>query len=184
MEAEEVDVDAVEGAGALNFLAMDDLLVTQEGEPVDPHSIVSMPTDLQGNIVFPNCEPTPENPFLKTIEKSGKKWVILADQQNSPQLVLDADGFLRSAIFSKIGCNPLVFCHRPVTVTDPNVTIGDVIQQLETASASPHDDVVNHDIILVWTGQVKRIITGADILGRLLRGIASQTSARNPHFRK
>ena len=32
MEAEEADVDHVEGAGALNFLALDDLLVSQEGE--------------------------------------------------------------------------------------------------------------------------------------------------------
>ena len=173
MEAEEADVDAVEGAGALNFLALDDLLVAQEGELVDPHSIVSMPIDLQGNIVFPQCEPTPETPFLKAIEKSGKKWVILADQQNLPQLVLDADGFLRSALFRKTGCKPLVFCHRPVTVTDLNVTLGDVIQQLKTASSSPHDDVVDHDIILVWTNEIKRVITGADILGRLLRGIAS-----------
>jgi len=32
------------------------------------------------------------------------------------------------------------------------------------------DDVVDEDIILLW-GDEKRIITGADILGRLLRGI-------------
>ena len=34
------------------------------------------------------------------------------------------------------------------------------------------DDVIDHDLILVW-GEQKRIITGADLLGRLLRGIAT-----------
>jgi hypothetical protein len=66
-----------------------------------------------------------------------------------------------------------MFCHRPVTVSDPKAKLGDVIQQLKTSTASPQDDVVDHDIILVWTEKVKRVITGADILGRLLRGIAS-----------
>jgi metal transporter CNNM len=31
--------------------------------------------------------------------------------------------------------------------------------------------VIDNDLILVWDSQ-KRIITGADLLGRLLRGIA------------
>ena len=33
------------------------------------------------------------------------------------------------------------------------------------------DDVIDDDLILIWTDE-KRVITGADILGRLLRGIA------------
>lgn len=173
MDAEEADVDAVEGAGALNFLSLDDLLVTQEGEPVDPKSIVTMQTDSHGSPVFPQFDFTPEEPFLRSIEISGKKWVILADQKNLPRLVLDADGFLRSALFRKTACKPLVFCHRPVTVTDVNATLGEVIQHLKTSGDPPQDDVVDHDIILVWTEDIKRVITGADILGRLLRGIAS-----------
>ena len=32
----------------------------------------------------------------------------------------------------------------------------------------PEDDVIDDDLILVWGGQ-RRIITGADLLGRLLR---------------
>jgi hypothetical protein len=32
------------------------------------------------------------------------------------------------------------------------------------------DDVIDEDIIIFW-GTQKRIITGADILGRLMRGI-------------
>jgi hypothetical protein len=36
----------------------------------------------------------------------------------------------------------------------------------------PGDDVIDNDLILVWGAQ-KRIITGADLLGRLLRDIAT-----------
>ena len=32
--------------------------------------------------------------------------------------------------------------------------------------------MIEHDLILVWSGQ-RRIITGSDLLGRLLRGIAT-----------
>ena len=32
------------------------------------------------------------------------------------------------------------------------------------------DDVIDEDIILLW-GEEKKVITGSDILGRLLRGI-------------
>ena len=43
IEAEETDVDRLEGIGALNFLALDDIAVTQEGEHVDPNSVISLP---------------------------------------------------------------------------------------------------------------------------------------------
>ncbi len=175
MEAEGADIDAVEGAGALNFLALDDLLATQEGEPVDPQSVIVMSVDPQGKILFPEFVASPEESFLRTVDKSGKKWVILANQQNLPELVLDADGFLRSALFRKASCKPLIFCHRPITITDVNVTLGEAIQNLKAYPKDLHDDVVDHDIILVWTDEVKRVITGADILGRLLKGIASET---------
>ncbi len=35
------------------------------------------------------------------------------------------------------------------------------------------DDVIDQYLILVW-GQQRRIITGADLLGRLLRGIVTR----------
>jgi hypothetical protein len=38
------------------------------------------------------------------------------------------------------------------------------------------DDVVDDDVILLWSGH-KRITTGADLLGRLLRGIAKRQAA-------
>jgi hypothetical protein len=42
------------------------------------------------------------------------------------------------------------------------------------------DDVIDQDIILFW-GSQKRIITGSDILGRLMRGIVQDQAT---DFRK
>jgi metal transporter CNNM len=49
--------------------------------------------------------------------------------------------------------------------------LGDVIGRLKVAQERPDDDVIDNDLILVW-GSQRRIITGSDLLGRLLRGIA------------
>ena len=48
---------------------------------------------------------------------------------------------------------------------------------LKVVQEHPDDDVIDNDLILVW-GSQKSMITGSDLLGRLLRGIAS-LEARN-----
>lgn len=85
IEADETDVGRLEGMGALNFLTIDDLYVTMEGEPVDPSSIISLPMD-KGLPVFPPFEKLPADPFLKQIELSGKKWVIVTDDDGRPYI--------------------------------------------------------------------------------------------------
>jgi hypothetical protein len=42
---------------------------------------------------------------------------------------------------------------------------------MKVVQERPDDDVIENDMILVW-GPQRRIITGSDLLGRLLRGIA------------
>src|SRR5262249_15582798 len=44
----------------------------------------------------------------------------------------------------------------------------------------PDDDVIDNDLILVW-GSQRRIITGSDLLGRLLRGIATVEAGNAAH---
>jgi len=171
IEADETDVDRLEGMGALNFLTIDDLHVTAEGEPVDPASIVSLPMD-KGLPVFPQFERSPSDPFLKQIESSGKKWVIVTDDAGKPVVVLDSDGFLREALFDETRLTLYHHCHRPIIVKDANARLGDVILQFKTSHQVEDSGVIDHDIILVW-GPQKRVITGADILGRLLQGVAS-----------
>jgi hypothetical protein len=57
-------------------------------------------------------------------------------------------------------------------VADPNKRLGEVIGQMKVRPETPEDDVVDHDLILVWAKDQQRIITGADLFGRLMRGIA------------
>jgi hypothetical protein len=170
MEASETDIDSVEGRGALNFLALDDLAVMQEGEPVHPQSIVSVPVS-DHRPVFPAVKGDRTDPFLQQIQASGKKWVILTDPSGEPQFVLDADGFLRAVFFGQEGTDLYAYCHRPIVIKSPETQLDEVMLQLRVHAERPDDDVIDHDIILVW-GTKKRVITGADILGRLLRGIA------------
>jgi len=66
--------------------------------------------------------------------------------------------------------NPIHYCHPPVIVIDPSTSLEKVISQLKVSLKKSNDDVIDQDIILLW-GSVKKVITGSDILGRLLRGI-------------
>jgi hypothetical protein len=129
---------------------------------------------INGSPVFPKFDGSPADPFLQRIQASGKKWVILTDNSGEPHLVLNTNGFLRAALFQGRQVDPLAYCHKPVIITDHTFRLGDVIQQLRVEPERPGDDVIDKDIVLVWLEPTKRIITGADILGRLLRGIVAQ----------
>ena len=50
--------------------------------------------------------------------------------------------------------------------------LGKVLSRLKVYPEAEADDVIDDDLVLVWGRDDKRVITGADILGRLLRGIA------------
>ena len=69
------------------------------------------------------------------------------------------------------------YCHRPIIVRDTHTPLGDVILQLRRGMDSSSDEVIDQDIVLLWTDADKRVITGADILGRLLRGIGEPVAA-------
>ena len=85
--------------------------------------------------------------------------------------------FLRDALFGKEPFRPYSYCHRPIVVSDAVTPLGEVIQKLRVHPEHSEDDVIDNDLILCWDKE-KRIITGADLLGRLLRGIAG----RRPQF--
>ncbi len=176
VEAAESDVDRFEGLGALNFLSLDDLPISQEGEPVDPQSIIALPIE-HDRPVFPAFDPGPSDPFFQKVQASQKKWVIITDPAGAPQFILDADGFLREALFNPGHLNPNDYCHRPLIVYDGQTQLGEVVWKLEVKPVHPADDVIDKDIILLWDKEDRQIITGADILGRLLRGIVTRAGA-------
>ncbi|AKB80802.1 Ancient conserved domain protein 4 [Methanosarcina barkeri 3] len=169
IESGKSDIGSFEGIGALNFLSIDDVSISDEGSLIDERSIISLPVE-NNRPIFPSFEREPNDPFLQKIEASGKKWVVITNPQDEPTMVLDADGFLRDAVYKKGPFIPLSYCHFPVVVKSPKTRLEKVIRQFKVYPQYPEDDVIDQDLILYW-GQEKRIITGSDILGRLLRGI-------------
>lgn len=172
---ETAEVDQVEGLGAINFLSIDDIFVSMEGETIDDDSIISVPSK-NGFPIIPKIFNSVNDPFLKQINVSGRSWVILTDLEGEPLLIVDADACLRDAMFSTGKTyNFYDYCHRPLLVRDPHTPLGELIYLLKIRE---HDDktidkVIDNDVILLWSSE-KRIITGADLLGRLLKGISTK----------
>jgi len=175
-QSQSSDVAKMESVGAINFLALDDIKVNEEGEIINPKSIIKLPTQ-NGLPLFPSFERESNDPFLQMIHASEEKWVIITDPQDKPLLVLNADQFLRDAMYGEDVSRPYIYCHRPIIVTALETKLGEVILELTVHPESSEDDVVDHDIMLYW-GKEKRIITGSDILGRLLRGIVKRDHIR------
>jgi CBS domain containing-hemolysin-like protein len=169
--SENAEIDFVEGRGALNFLDIDDVPIADEGEVVDPASILVLPTRIDLP-VLPEVR-TGTDAFVQDVNASGKKWVIITDPEGYPRLVLDADSFLRAVLPDAAAVDPYAHCHRPIIVTDPNSPLGHIIGAMKLGMESRGDAAIDKDIVLLWTPDVKRVITGADLLGRLLRGIDS-----------
>ena len=169
-QADETDIDRMEGIGALNFLAIDDLPVSEEGETIDPDSIVAL--DFIGGLpVFPEIQGSGEDAFLRRIDRPRKKWIIITDQEGNARMTVNSDRFIREAIFSPDTFVPHYHCHRPIIAISGRERLGDIIPRLKVNPERSDDDVIDEDIILMWGDSEKRIITGSDILGRLLRGI-------------
>ena len=169
VEDDSAEIDFVEGMGAINFLSLDDLMISQEGRPLNPKSIIPMEHE-KGIPVFPEFTRNHYDIFLQKVNESKEKWVVFVNESLEPSLVMDADGFLRSALLDKKLANPLDFSHKPIVIRNSSEKLGDIIHLLQLSPDNEGDDVIDQDIILLWS-DVKQVITGADILGRLLQGI-------------
>ena len=73
--------------------------------------------------------------------------------------------------------NPYAHCHRPIVVNDPTRPLGHIILALKEGLEAQSDKAIEKDIVLLWTAERRQVITGADLLGRLLRGIDSTSPA-------
>ena len=178
MEADETELDHIEGRGALNFLTIDEVRVTEEGEEVDADSIIRLPTKVDLPLV-PEVSRDVNDPFLQKINASGHHWVVLADEKGDPQLLLDADAALRAALLDLDKPYDIYdFCRRPLVIRDTSKTIGEVIAYLKSIPSNSEDEdaAIDYDAVLIW-GDKPRIITGADVLGKLLKGIIAPALA-------
>jgi metal transporter CNNM len=166
------DIDRIEGLGALNFLSIDDLNIKNEGSVIHPDSIIQL-SFKDGYPVFPQMERKSTDPLLHKIALSGKKWVIVVDEKEKPSVAIDSDAFLRAAFNTEKAFHPMAYCHHPIIVRSSQERLGDVIKRLKVYPIDLEDDVVDEDLIIYWNidDPDRRIITGSDLLGRLLRGI-------------
>lgn len=170
VEGSTSEIDHIEGTGAINFFSLDDLLATEEGEEIKPDSIIGLKTH-HGKIIFPAYDPKSDDAFIRQINQSGKKWVIFTNEKNEPILVLDSDGFIRSELFCHECEGIEKYCHAPLIIFEENTNLGDIIKGLKHKIDINSDEPIENDIVLFWGKNTKRIITGADIIGRLLKGI-------------
>ncbi|MGB2185392.1 MAG: DUF21 domain-containing protein [Akkermansiaceae bacterium] len=176
------EISANEGRGALNFLDLDDRFIIHEGNPIAPESIYTMPVNLDLPILpAPDTEEGEE--FIAALNKHPKmRAVILSEEDGRPQLVINTTEYLSSLYAVEHGGSEdqkqladvdiYEYCHRPIVVFDSKTTLDDVLGEFVVEANDHNDHVVDRDVVIYWTEDRKRIVTGADIFGRLLRGIA------------
>jgi metal transporter CNNM len=162
------EVGRVEAIGAINFLALDDLVVQDQGKPLGRNSIVQLPFD-EDRPVFPAIDRAQDDPFVRKLAASRKKWIVLQDEKGKPRLLLNANAFLRDFLVLGSDVALIDYCHRPAVVTGPTETLDKALGILATLRAQDagHDETV----ILLWSPGVKRMITGSDVLRCLLSGM-------------
>jgi metal transporter CNNM len=169
IDAEYSDVSQMEGLGAINFFELDDVSVSKLGEEVDPSSIIQLPME-NGMPVFPDFQRNVNDRFVQQVVSSGKKWMIVVDEEQQPYMAFNANDFLREVLFMTGPMKLANCCHQPIVVRDASTQLGKVIADLKVHAKHETDDVIEEDLILLWS-QERRVITGSDILGQLLRGI-------------
>ena len=147
---EDSEIGETEGQGALNFLDIDDRKVVAEGQEIDPGSIHRFPVRLDLPIL-PQYREEGFEEFIEQLKKNDKKWRIITDEEtDDPLLVLEAEAYVYAIFSEEKDLDIYEFCHRPIVVTEPNVTLDQVLAQLEVEAEHRDDLVVDDDVILYW----------------------------------
>ncbi len=175
IDASESELDVVEGIGALNFLAIDDLRVVDEGEMLAPDTIVADARYAEADKGF--ALPGVNRELLDKIRGTRHRWFIFTDRAGAPAWALDSFALLRACDSDgAVPENIAPYCHRPVVITDRNTRLGEVIAHLKSGAPAQSDAPFPRRIMLYW-GDEKRIVTASDIMGRLFMGIGVYSSA-------
>ena len=160
VESGEAEVGHVEGTGAMNFLAADDLQVSKVGSPIDEESVIIRPVQ-DSQVNFQNYDD-----FVTEVNGSSCKWMVIASDSQQPLLVLDADAFCRSVVRGPEPVDPLSYCMKPLVIRESSRTLGQAMLDLKNAP-----DKVTKEVALVWNQTDRRIITGSDVLELLFKGV-------------
>ena len=68
-------------------------------------------------------------------------------------MVLNAHNFLRDVLFDDRPIRIEAYWHRPIVVIDMTARLGEVIGLLKVSPKYAEDDVIDHDLVLVWGEQ-------------------------------
>jgi len=160
------EISTFEGKGAVNFLALDSRRVADEGSVLDPRSLIRLPV-VDGDLDLPVHAGPAWSRFLRQVQASGRRWVVLADTDENPRLLLNAHHFLRVSLSSPdASIDPRDYCVEPVVTTNPQGTLERVLMSAKLGESHARD----RGIILLW-GAERRIITHFDVLRRLFEGV-------------
>ncbi|MDB4284646.1 CNNM domain-containing protein [bacterium] len=171
------EISANEGQGALNFLDLDDRQISGEGSVISGETFYRLETRLDLPTIPPLDEPDGQA-FVDSLKKHPFAWAIITDLDDHPVLVLDTTSFLTSLFVEGPQTDVYQHCHRPIIVTDDNTHLDVVLGDFVVEAEHKDDHVVDNDVVLFWTEDNKRIITGADIFGHLLKGIAKRVPSK------
>ncbi|MDA7881364.1 DUF21 domain-containing protein [Akkermansiaceae bacterium] len=172
------EISANEGQGALNFLDLDDRQISTEGNKISEGTIYQFACKLDLPTIPPLDEPDGQE-FINALKTHPYSWAVIEDENAEPVLVLDTTSFLTELYVLGTEAAPYSHCHRPIIVTSDEVHLDAVLGDFVVEAEHKDDHVVDNDVILFWTDDNKRIITGADIFGRLLKGIAKRVPSRS-----
>ena len=165
------EIGSAEGRGALNFLDLDDRLIAQEGAVIDGETIHRFPARLDLPIIpKPNEEGGPE--FIERLKTKPHFWHTITNEDGDPCIVIESERYLCNILAQGNDADIYEHSHRPIIIRDPEATLDTVLGELVVEAEHGNDRIIDRDVILYWNGDSRRIITGGDILGRLLQGIA------------
>lgn len=176
IDEEDSEISANEGRGALNFLDLDDRKISREGNELDPKTVYQFPTKLD-LAMLPAVDSEEGRQFVDSLKKHHHRWAVIVDESGNPVIVMDTTKFLSDLMVQGDQTDPYEQCHRPIVVRDEDTYLDSVLGEFVVEAENSRDHVVDRDIVLYWTPDHKRIITGADIFGRLLKGIARRIPA-------
>jgi len=173
IKEEESEISANEGQGALNFLALDDRKIASEGTQVKPFTILQYPTKMDVPD-FPSLDTEEGKALIQSLETKPSMHRVIVDEHDTPLVVLDTTEFLARYAIHGDDADLYRFCYRPIVTHDEDATLDTVLDSFVVEADHHLDNVVDQDVVLYWTKDDKRILTGADIFGHLLRGIAKR----------
>ncbi len=169
---ENSDITSIEALGAIHFLELDDRKIKNVGDVIQESSLVKL--DFKNNeIPDIKFKKNSEDEFLKKLHKTKMERCILVDEKNNPQYVFDVDGFFRDLFMNKTETKFENFCHKPCIITKEETLVGEVLKSF-TFSSQKKSEILEHQVVLFWTKNHKRILTSDDIVHLLMQEIGEK----------